>query len=75
MFIGYASGKKRYKCYNPTIRKFVVSMDVTFLENQKFFLQGESSSNSSSTEEGNFWDIIANLLPSVVLETEPTEQK
>ena len=41
VFIGYASSKKGYKCYNPATRKIIISMDVTFLENHKYFLQGE----------------------------------
>ena len=40
VFIVYPSGKKGYKCYNLAIRKVFVSMDDTFLESQKIFLQG-----------------------------------
>ena len=54
VFIGYATGKKGYKCYNPKTKKIVVSIDVHFLENQKKkILQGE---NLGEEEEGNFWD-------------------
>ena len=36
-------------------------------------MRGESSSNSGRAEEENFWDIIFNLLPFVIPETEPIE--
>ena len=45
VFIGNASNKKEYKCYNPQTRKIYVSMDVSFFENKSYFhknsLQGE----------------------------------
>ena len=37
VFIGYASNKKGYKCYNPQTRKMYVSMDVPFIEDNFFF--------------------------------------
>ena len=36
IFVGYSS-TQGYKCYNPSTHKFVVSYDVSFLENQPFF--------------------------------------
>ncbi|KAI3463729.1 hypothetical protein Pfo_020392, partial [Paulownia fortunei] len=46
IFIGYSSTQKGYKCYHPPTRKFFVSTDVTFVENESFFknsyLQGEN---------------------------------
>ena len=53
IFLGYASNKKGYKCFNPTTRKIHVSMDVNFIENIPFYnkttLWGESSN------EDQFW--------------------
>ena len=58
LFLGYSSTQKGYKCYSPITKRFYVSMDVTFLENQAYFpktqLQGEISRNSSSNQ---IWDI------------------
>ena len=33
VFMGYASKQKGYKCYDPQTKKFHVSMDVSFFEN------------------------------------------
>ena len=70
VFIGYPPDKKGYKCYNPLTKKTVVSMDVTFLENQQYFLQGEMP----RSQGGNFWDVIPNPLPIVVIEGEPESE-
>lgn len=47
IFIGYSTAQKGYKCYNITIRKTYVSIDVTFVEHESYFsqryLQGEIS--------------------------------
>lgn len=37
IFVGYSPTQQGYKCYNPSTHKFVVSFDVSFLENQHFF--------------------------------------
>lgn len=47
LFFGYALNQKDYKCYHPSICRFIVSMYVTFYEIVSFFsssqphLQGE----------------------------------
>lgn len=38
VFLGYASNKKGFKCFNPVTKKFFESMDVHFVENQPFFI-------------------------------------
>ena len=37
IFIGYSSTQKGYKCFHPPTRKFLVSTNVTFIENESFF--------------------------------------
>ena len=37
VFVGYATNKKGYKCFNPITRKFHITMDVHFVENTIFF--------------------------------------
>jgi len=62
VFLGYASNKKGYKCFNSITKKFFESMDVHFVEDQPFFrksyVQGESQ---SSNEEDNIWEILPDL--------------
>jgi hypothetical protein len=47
-FIGYSSTQMGYKCYHPPSRKYFVSRDVTFHEQESYFgqthLQGENIS-------------------------------
>ena len=71
VFIGYASNKKGYKCYNPPkIFFFYVSMDVSSFENKSYFhknsLQGENE-----VMEGKFWDLSPTPLPNIILTTSP----
>ena len=45
IFLGYSATQKGYRCYSPEKRRYFVTMDVTFFENQSFYpkkpLQGE----------------------------------
>ena len=68
VFIGYASNKRGYKCFNPVAKKFFESMDVRFVEDhsffQKKFLQGENL-----VEENNFWETLPISLTNSDMET------
>ena len=37
IFLGYSRVQKGYRCYCPSLRRYVVSVDATFLENDPFF--------------------------------------
>ncbi|KAK9063841.1 hypothetical protein SSX86_017713 [Deinandra increscens subsp. villosa] len=37
VFVGYCRLQKGYRCYSPTLQKYIVSRDVTFHENVPFF--------------------------------------
>ena len=47
IFVGYYFPQEGYKCYHPPTKKFLVSTDVTFVEDNSYFvcpyLQGETS--------------------------------
>ena len=61
IFLGYSATQKGYRCYSPEKRRYFVTMDVTFFENQPFYpkkpLQGEIRN------EAVFW----NPTPSPIL--------
>ena len=41
VFLGYSSQKKGYKCYDPINKRFFISRDVTFLENEPFYKENK----------------------------------
>ena len=53
IFLCYAPNKKRYKCFNPTIRKIHVSIDVNFIENIPFY--DKTTLQEESSNEDQFW--------------------
>ena len=79
IFIGYSPTQQWYKCYHPSTRKFIISCDVSFIENQQFFHTISLQRQVPHAEEQ--WDstlslpIVSNLetLPATesVLEIQP----
>ena len=41
MFLGYSTTQKGYKCINPLTNKLIISRNVTFLENERYFRSEE----------------------------------
>jgi hypothetical protein len=45
VFVGYSSGKKGYKCYDPIKKRMFESLDVTFRETKPYFVLSNAQSN------------------------------
>lgn len=58
IFLGYGTHQKGYRCYDPTTKKTYVSMDVTFLEGERYYPTPNSPFQGESGDERlNWWDI------------------
>ena len=70
VFVGYPLHQRGYKCFHPPYRKYVVTIDVTFCEDQPYFpvshLQGECVNEESNTT----FEFIK-LTPSIVSDIDP----
>ena len=58
IFLGYSRVQKRYRCYCPSLHKYMVSTDVTFLENTL------RSLNPIYTSQGEDDDLLVYTLAS-----------
>ena len=65
VFVGYSANQKGYKCFNPTTKKLIVSMDVTFLEHQPYFSKTPLQGESSGGKEECFWFSVPQTIDSV----------
>ena len=78
IFLGYGTNKKGYRCYDPTKKRVYVTMDVTFVESENFYLSQSTSPLQRETldEEQKWWDdmmTVETAAPMVNEETaEPT---
>jgi hypothetical protein len=53
-FLGVWVTKKGYRCYNPTLGKVFVTMDVTFLEEEGFYQKPKHHFQEENCEENGF---------------------
>ena len=58
IFLGYSQVQKGYRCYCPSLRRYLVSVDVTFLENTSF------SQGPIHTSQGECDDLLVYTLAS-----------
>ena len=58
IFLGYSRVQKEYRCYYPSLRGYLVSTDVTFLENTSF------SQDPIHTSQGEDDDLLVYTLAS-----------
>ncbi|KOM51000.1 hypothetical protein LR48_Vigan08g182700 [Vigna angularis] len=67
VFVGYSLTQKGYKCYHPPSKKFFVSRDVTFNEQEGYFhqpyLPGESFREDKESSNSGF-----PILPDLIFE-------
>ncbi|KAB2614533.1 hypothetical protein D8674_039240 [Pyrus ussuriensis x Pyrus communis] len=68
IFLGYSSTKKGYKCYNPQLKRLIVSKDVRFHETNPYY-----SKSLDSTSEGEYCLDLFPLPRTEILATEVTQ--
>ena len=84
VFVGYSSTQKGYKCYHYPSKRFYVSADVTFHEQESYFIVPYLQGENSVMEDKDKADFLLLDLPSSPLpvsrqpspmdvSTEPTE--
>jgi hypothetical protein len=61
VFVGYSSGKKRYKCYDPVKKMMFESLDVTFRETEPYFVLSNAQSNVSPVTFQDTLEVIVTL--------------
>ena len=65
IFLGYSRVQKGYRCYYPRLRRYIVSTNVTFLENVPF------SSPPTHTSQGEEDDLLTYTIASPIVCPEP----
>ncbi|KAL0533227.1 hypothetical protein IC582_030443 [Cucumis melo] len=70
VFVGYPLHQRGYKCFHPPSRKYFITMDVTFYENQPYFPVSHLHGESMSEESNNTFEFIEPI-PSTVSDVDP----
>jgi transposase InsO family protein len=50
IFVGYSIQQKGYKCYDPKNKKFFISRNVTFFEDEPYYKNGEKNHNENISQ-------------------------
>jgi hypothetical protein len=61
VFVGYSSGEKRYKCYDPVKKRMFESLDVTFRESKLYFVLSNAQSNGSPVTFQDTLEVVVTL--------------
>jgi hypothetical protein len=61
VFVGYSSGKKGYKCYDPVKKRMFKSLDVTFREIESYFVLSNAQSNTSPVTFQDTLEVVVTL--------------
>ena len=67
IFLGYSRVQKGYRCYYPSLRRYLVSVDVIFLEHVAF------SSPPTHTSQGEEDNLLVYTLALPIISPEPTQ--
>ena len=65
IFLGYSWVQKGYRCYCPSLRRYLISVDITFLENVPFSLP------PTHTSQGEEDDLLVYAIASPIVSPEP----
>jgi hypothetical protein len=60
-FVGYSSGKKGYRCYDPMKKMMFESMDVSFRETESYFTLSDVQSNACPVTFQDLLKVVVTL--------------
>jgi len=83
IFLGYGTNKKGYRCYDPNKNRVYITMDVTFVESDKFYsshISASSLQRETWDEEQKWWtgqieETVVTAAPNIVTVAPSQEEK
>ena len=63
IFVGYSRLRKGYRCFCPSLNKYIVSIDVNFFENTPFFSKYDSTTTSTIQDSDDFLIYFTQTVP------------